>query len=122
MAHDARSFGRRALQSRDLSSLQGVIKQVVLHLDGCVNSRSCFYSMHDMPRPDGGCGLSAHFMIDADGTIYQTLDLLESAWHAEQANATAIGIEICNRGDASRNELDRLPRDYRTRPVKERAR
>jgi N-acetylmuramoyl-L-alanine amidase len=112
-------FGKRALQSRDLSSLQAVIKQVVLHLDGCVNSRSCFYSMHDMPRPDGGCGLSAHFMIDADGTIYQTLDLLESAWHAEQANATSIGIEICNRGDASRNELDRLPRDYRTRPVKD---
>src|SRR5690242_6063919 len=41
-------IGKRALQCRDLSSLQGVIKQVVLHLDGCVNSRSCFYSMHDM--------------------------------------------------------------------------
>jgi hypothetical protein len=72
-----------------------------------------------MPRPDGGCGLSAHFMIDADGTIYQTLDLLESAWHAEQANSASIGIEICNRGDATRNELDRLPSDYRSRPVKD---
>jgi N-acetyl-anhydromuramyl-L-alanine amidase AmpD len=110
---------RPTLQSRTLTSLKTVIKQVVLHLDGCVNSRSCFHSMHDMPRPDGGCGLSAHFMVDADGTIYQTLDLLENAWHAEQANATSVGIEICNRGDASRNELDRLPRDYRTRPVKD---
>jgi N-acetyl-anhydromuramyl-L-alanine amidase AmpD len=113
-------FGtRRALADRTLASLKGVLRQVVLHLDGCVNSRSCFHSMHDMPRPDGGCGLSAHFMIDADGTIYQTLDLLESAWHAEQANGASIGIEICNRGDASRNELDRLPRDYRSRPVKD---
>jgi len=110
---------RRTLQSRTLSSLQTVVKQVVLHLDGCVNSRSCFHSMHDMPRPDGGCGLSAHFMIDADGTIYQTLDLVERAYHAEEANSGSIGVEICNRGDASRNELDRLPRDYRTRPVKD---
>jgi N-acetyl-anhydromuramyl-L-alanine amidase AmpD len=112
-------FGTRKMPARTLEALQGVLKQVVLHFDGCVNSRSCFHSMHDMPRPDGGCGLSAHFMVDADGTIYQTLDLLEQAWHAEQENATSIGIEICNRGDASRNELDRLPRDYRTRPVKD---
>jgi N-acetyl-anhydromuramyl-L-alanine amidase AmpD len=110
---------RRGLGERSLAALQTVVRQVVLHFDGCVNSRSCFYSMHDMPRPDGGCGLSAHFMVDSDGIIYQTLDLLESAQHAEQANSLSIGIEICNRGDASRNELDRLPPDYRTRPVKD---
>jgi N-acetylmuramoyl-L-alanine amidase len=119
----ARSFRRysqrRGLKARDRASLQRVVTQLVLHFDGCVNSRSCFYSMHDTPRPDGGCGLSAHFMIDADGTIYQTLDVLESAWHAEQSNSSSIGIEICNRGDASRNELDRLPSDYRGRPVKD---
>src|SRR5262249_40505933 len=96
-----------------------LVSQLVLHLDGCVNSRSCFYSMHDLPRKDGGCGLSAHFMIDADGTIYQTLDVLERAWHAEQQNSISIGVELCNRGDAGRNELDRLPPDYRTRPVKD---
>jgi N-acetylmuramoyl-L-alanine amidase len=113
-------FGvRRELPGRTLPALQSVVRQVVLHLDGCVNSRSCFHSMHDMPRPDGGCGLSAHFMVDSDGIIYQTLDLLESAWHAEQANAISVGIEICNRGDASRNELDRLPADYRTRQIKD---
>jgi N-acetyl-anhydromuramyl-L-alanine amidase AmpD len=110
---------RPGLKQRTLPALQAAITQVVLHLDGCVNSRSCFHSMHDMPRGGGGCGLSAHFMIDADGTIYQTLDPLESAWHAEQANGQSIGIEICNRGDAGRNELDRLPREYRTRPVKD---
>lgn len=113
-------FGKRKnLKSRDLESLRQVVSQFVLHLDGCVNSRSCFYSMHDTPRPDGGCGLSAHFMVDGDGTIYQTLDLLESAWHAEQSNGISVGVEICNRGDASRNELERLPAEYRTRPVKD---
>jgi len=110
---------RRGMKDRTLEGLKKQVFQLVLHLDGCVNSRSCFYSMHDTPRPDGGCGLSAHFMVDADGTIYQTLDLLESAWHAEQSNSYAIGVEICNRGDAGRNELDRLPAEYRTRPVKD---
>jgi len=110
---------RRGMKDRSMESLKKQVYQLVLHLDGCVNSRSCFYSMHDTPRPDGGCGLSAHFMVDADGTIYQTLDILESAWHAEQSNSFAVGVEICNRGDASRNELDRLPADYRTRPVKD---
>jgi N-acetyl-anhydromuramyl-L-alanine amidase AmpD len=115
-----RRYGqRKGLKSRDLASLKQQVFQLVLHLDGCVNSRSCFFSMHDTPRPDGGCGLSAHFMVDADGVIYQTLDLLESAWHAEQSNSYSIGVEICNRGDAGRNELDRLPAEYRSRPVKD---
>jgi len=113
-------FGvRSGLKGRSLEELQGVVKQFVLHHDGCVNSRSCFYSMHDMPRPDGGCGLSAHFMVDADGTIYQTLDLVERAYHAEKANTISVGVEICNRADASRNELSHLPPDYRTRPVRD---
>lgn len=110
---------RKGMKRRDLPALKQQVTQLVLHLDGCVNSRSCFYSMHDTPRPDGGCGLSAHFMVDADGTIYQTLDLLESAWHAEQSNSYSVGVEICNRGDAGRNELDRLPAEYRSRPVKD---
>lgn len=114
-----RYSARKGLTARTLEGLRAQLRQVVLHLDGCVNSRSCFHSMHDMPRPDGRCGLSAHFMVDADGTIYQTLDLVENAWHAEQSNAVSVGIELCNRGDASRDELDRLPPDYRTRPVKE---
>jgi N-acetylmuramoyl-L-alanine amidase len=110
---------RRGVAPGDLHALSKVVKQLVLHHDGCVNSRSCFHSMHDMPRPDGGCGLSAHFMIDFDGTIYQTLDLTERAQHAGPANEASIGVEICNRADASRNELDRLPAEYRTRPVRD---
>ena len=43
-------------------------------------------------------GLSVHFMLDLDGTIYQTLDLKEGAWHATIANGRSIGIEIANIG------------------------
>jgi N-acetylmuramoyl-L-alanine amidase len=114
-----RRYGARAgVRPGSLPDLQRTVHQLVLHHDGCVNSRSCFRSMHDMPRADGGCGLSAHFMIDADGTIYQTLDVTERALHAGRANQGSVGVELCNRGDAGRDELDRLPADYRTRAVR----
>jgi len=123
---DSRRYGARkgldkGLQRKTtVDELQEVISQLVLHFDGCVNSRSCFKSMHNRPRPSGqGCGLSAHFMIDADGTIYQTLDLVERAFHAEEANATSIGVEICNRGKVDRGEWPKLPAEYRTRPTRD---
>jgi N-acetylmuramoyl-L-alanine amidase len=112
---------RGGLRTKRLEELQGIVSQFILHFDGCVNSRSCFKSMHNRPRPRGesGCGLSAHFMIDADGTIYQTLDLIERAYHAEEANTASIGVEICNRGRVDRGEWSKLPADYRTRPTRD---
>ncbi len=49
-------------------------------------------------------------MLDLDGTIYQTLDLKEQAWHATIANGRSIGIEIANIGAypaGAPNPLDR---------------
>lgn len=112
----ARYGARKGLAHRSLADLQGMVSQLVLHFDGCVNSRSCFKSMHNRVRPDGGCGLSAHFMIDSDGTIYQTLDLAERAFHAEQENSISVGVEMCNRGRYQPSEMSRLPAEYRTRP------
>ncbi|HEV3032580.1 MAG TPA: N-acetylmuramoyl-L-alanine amidase [Polyangia bacterium] len=115
-------FGaRKGVVDRSLPELQDAVSQLVLHFDGCVNSRSCFKSMHNRPRPAGstGCGLSAHFMIDADGTIYQTLDLVERAFHAEEANSGSVGVEICNRGRVDKAEWPKLPPDYRARPEKD---
>jgi N-acetyl-anhydromuramyl-L-alanine amidase AmpD len=116
-----RFSARKGVDERSVPELQGVVSQLVLHFDGCVNSRSCFKSMHNRPRPAGslGCGLSAHFMIDADGTIYQTLDLVERAFHAEEANSTSVGVEICNRGRVDKGEWPKLPADYRTRPERD---
>ncbi|AMV39011.1 N-acetylmuramoyl-L-alanine amidase [Planctomyces sp. SH-PL62] len=76
----------------DLPLLQRVVDQFVIHYDVCGTSQRCFRVLHD------DRGLSVHFMLDIDGTIYQTLDLKEAAWHATIANGRSIGIEIANMG------------------------
>lgn len=75
-----------------LPELQQRIDQFVIHYDVCGTSRTCFRVLHDLR------GLSVHFMLDLDGTIYQTLDVKERAWHATIANDRAVGIEIANIG------------------------
>jgi N-acetyl-anhydromuramyl-L-alanine amidase AmpD len=37
--------------------------------------------------------VSAHFIIDRVGKVYQLLSISETAWHASQANAHSVGIE-----------------------------
>lgn len=69
-----------------------VIDTIVLHYDACGSSSRCFHVLHDLR------GLSCHFLIDVDGTIYQTLDVKERAWHAGTANDRSIGIEIAHFG------------------------
>lgn len=76
----------------DLPLLREVVDQFVLHYDVAGTSRQCFKVLHDMR------GLSVHFMLDLDGTIYQTLDLKERAWHATSSNTRSVGIEIANIG------------------------
>ncbi len=76
----------------DLRTLQRIVDQFVLHFDVCGTSRQCFNILQDHRD------LSVHFMLDLDGTIYQTLDLKERAWHATIANTRSVGIEIANMG------------------------
>jgi N-acetyl-anhydromuramyl-L-alanine amidase AmpD len=76
----------------DLPLLQRVVDQFVIHFDVCGTSRQCFKVLQDMRD------LSVHFMLDLDGTIYQTLDLKERAWHATSSNSRSVGIEIANMG------------------------
>lgn len=68
------------------------VDQLVMHYDVCGVSRSCFRVLHDLR------GLSIHFMVDVDGTIYQTLDVAERARHATIANDRSVGIEIAQIG------------------------
>lgn len=75
-----------------LQDLQKVVRMFVLHYDVCGTSRQCFKVLQDVR------GLSVHFMLDVDGTIYQTLDLKERAWHAGVANDASVGIEIAQIG------------------------
>lgn len=76
----------------NLPLLQDWVDLFVIHYDVCGTSRRCFKVLHDMR------GLSVHFMLDIDGTIYQTLDLKERAWHAGSANDRSVGVEIANIG------------------------
>ncbi len=82
----------------DLKTLQRVVDQFVIHYDACGTSRQCFKVLHDMRD------LSVHFLLDLDGTIYQTLDLKERAWHATSSNTRSVGIEIANIGAYDRRE------------------
>ncbi len=75
-----------------LDELRERIDLFVLHYDVCGTSRRCFDVLHDHR-----C-LSVHFMIDVDGTVYQTLDLKERAWHAGPANDRSVGVELANIG------------------------
>jgi N-acetylmuramoyl-L-alanine amidase len=91
----------------DLSLLQRVVDQFVIHFDARGTSRRCFEVLHDLR------GLSVHFLLDLDGTIYQTLDLKEGAWHATVANGRSIGIEIANIGAYPPDESKPLEIWYR---------
>lgn len=106
----------------DLPTLQKCVDQFVLHYDVCGVSRECFRILHDVR------GLSVHFLLDIDGTIYQTMDLKEKAWHATISNDRSIGIEIANIGAYSADDpttpLDRWyepdPGPFRTREERQR--
>lgn len=86
-----------------LGELQNVVDQFVLHYDVCGTSKVCFKVLHDQR------GLSVHFMLDVDGTIYQTVDLKERTWHATTSNSRSIGVEIAQIGARSargKHQLD----------------
>src|ERR1700761_4456463 len=98
----ARYRERRLIGSdRSLPRLQQVLRQFVWPYDGCQNSLTCFQVLHNER------GLSVHFLIDNDGTIYQTLDLVDCAFQAAGVNEISVGVELANRGDAMR-----FPNDY----------
>ncbi len=92
----------------DLPLLAGVVDQLVIHFDARGTSRKCFEILHDVRN------LSVHFMLDLDGTIYQTLDVKEAAWHATIANERSIGVEVANIGAYEAGDpADPLPSWYK---------
>jgi N-acetylmuramoyl-L-alanine amidase len=91
----------------DLPTLQRVVDQFVVHFDVAGTSRTCFKVLHD------NRDLSVHFMLDVDGTIYQTLDCKEKAWQATKANGRSVGIEIANMGAYSPGDNKTLAEWYK---------
>ena len=65
--------------------------QFVNHWDATLSSEACARIIEKR-------GLSMHFLIDNDGTIYQMLDIQQIAWQAGSKfwNTNSIGVEISN--------------------------
>jgi N-acetylmuramoyl-L-alanine amidase len=82
--------------STSLARLRQTVRQFVIHLDGCMSAKMCFDVLHNQR------GLSVHFMVDNDGIVYQTLDLVHCAFHAGGVNEISVGVELQNKGDAAR--------------------
>ena len=90
----------------DLAALRRTVDQFVLHYDGCGLSKICFATLR-------GRSLSVHFLLDLDGTVYQTLDLRDRALHATTSNDRSIGIEIANLGAYAPGNTNLLDQWYR---------
>ena len=67
------------------------VTNFVCHWDVCLSSESCFKVLKNR-------GISVHFAIDNDGTIYQFMDCNHIAWHAGSSkwNNNSVGVEIAN--------------------------
>ena len=67
------------------------IRYFVNHWDVCLSAASCARVLDKR-------GISVHFLIDNDGTIYQTLDMQHAAFHAgsSRTNRASVGVEISN--------------------------
>lgn len=85
---------RTVILKPSFEKLQRIVKQFFLHHSGLYCSRDTFNVLHNQR------GLSVHFILDDDGTLYQTLDLREKAWHGGGCNPMSVGIEIDSRADA----------------------
>ena len=64
---------------------------IVTHWDAALSAESC---KNILERK----GISSHFIIDNDGTIYQMVDTSSVCWHAgiRKVNARSIGIDFSN--------------------------
>jgi len=62
---------------------------VVTHWDAALSADSCFRILKKR-------GISSHFVIDNDGTIYQMVDTQHIGWHAgiREVNKNSIGIDF----------------------------
>jgi N-acetyl-anhydromuramyl-L-alanine amidase AmpD len=63
---------------------------IVLHITAGSTAASAIATFEASVRPHR---VSAHFVIDRDGTVYQLIDLADTAWHASAVNSRSVGIE-----------------------------
>jgi N-acetylmuramoyl-L-alanine amidase-like protein len=102
---------RRAHQDPAADSVTIEPRAIVLHLTEGSSAESAWRTF-DAPRIEGGrqelarrgaLNVSAHFLVDRDGTIWRLLPEITMARHCIGLNHLAIGIE--NVGDGKRHPL-----------------
>ena len=77
------------------------VTMIVLHYTGMPDAES---ALDRLTSPDAK--VSAHYLVDEDGTIYHLVDEEKRAWHAGKSywrgvtdiNSASVGIEIVNPG------------------------
>jgi hypothetical protein len=79
------------IQSPNHSARDGVkISQIILHYTDSPTAQSAINTFLD---DDTENRVSAHYIIDKNGDIYQMVSDGDKAWHTRGANADSIGIE-----------------------------
>jgi hypothetical protein len=89
-----RRYGGRLMKGR---RKPGKVTQIVIHHTGGFTAERAYETLHNRRK------LSVQFIVADNGLVYQTLDALETAWHAGKANKCSVGIECCLYPDAERN-------------------
>ncbi|HEV8320027.1 MAG TPA: N-acetylmuramoyl-L-alanine amidase [Myxococcota bacterium] len=72
-----------------VEAARNVVKQFTQHHDAVGDALSLYRGMQKG-------GNSVHFMLDYDGTIYQTCDLANQTGHIADFNPFSVGVEICH--------------------------
>lgn len=79
----------KPIEGLSLFDHREIVHQIILHADLTMDSPSAFRALTWR-------GLSDHFLIDFDGTLYQPLDVVHSAYHAGDANNRSVAITLNN--------------------------
>ncbi|MBL1148162.1 MAG: N-acetylmuramoyl-L-alanine amidase [Pseudomonadota bacterium] len=90
--------------SRNLPDGQNAPDMLILHY---TDTKSAFEALSILQNPE--TEVSAHYLVDEDGTIYQLVEEEKRAWHAGKSywdgktdiNSHSIGIEIQNPGHSN---------------------
>lgn len=88
-------------RSPNFDARSGVVDMIVLHYTGMESCRAALDRLCDSTAK-----VSAHYLIDEDGTLYGLVDEAHRAWHAGVAswhgetdiNGCSVGIELVNPG------------------------
>lgn len=105
---------KQFIQSPNRSSRSGAeINTIILHYTTASNVTSTInHFKNPAPpcpnNPSRTCPVSAHYIIDKNGDIYQMVADIDKAWHAGSSNRKSIGIEhVAKKGDRLTNAQEK---------------